>query len=783
MEYLLYMGLVVCLSVTQAQPNGFNMFNCTSMYAPHLGCEAYQGSTCDPVILKKEFPYLYTDGLEYPEKPSDFHVDISYKYYEGYFNASYPAFNLTIRPPITSSYKDVRGFEVTYMELIAGNTVVKCIIFNLTGQITTADKENEVTFRAEKVGPVSSRRDYLLRAYSLPKPATQYDTLDMSLSALIHTGPPFNATSPSSAEWTTVIIYRNFSRDIYFSFNSSPLRFNFERFDVSLYKVPDDKETSGPLVEKQVITVFDGEFKDLLPGWYRLKIVPEDPYFQDSRKCLCKDNRNNCATCTRTITAAIYIHEPSPTTPGPTPSTPGPTPSTREPSAIKVTTDPTGKIVGAVLGSFLGVILIVIIILFLIIYRRKQGGKQDPGPGKYVKELDKYQGQVNQNYVNNKKPAPTGPGLLKRQNVFLVNTEDHPKHLGVLKAFSNFLEKECLCNVTFAPDSKIDDKLQWIIRSMDMADFILVVHSSAAYLQYKSWTKNNGELCYQPLTKAGDIFVPALQQITDRMSRGKGVNKFLSIQFPYTADKFVIKELFRGNQYKIPTHLDEFLCHLHGLSHTQNRLEDLKLPVRVSIRLRHPGMNLIDAINEAAEYESMHSIEINTSGEKFDSGIGEEETRPIGTHNGVDFNSNGYSYENTVFSNGNYDYAIQGETNSNQLSPESPTTPQAYEYVDMQLNQGPQRQMLPKKRTEQEEMWSPPESLHEDLPAYLEVEGDNYSFQPHPPSQLGEEDVQSTQLRDEIHDINRRYMTKQFQQLLDINQEVDECESLGGMSV
>ncbi|XP_060078992.1 uncharacterized protein LOC132558440 [Ylistrum balloti] len=789
MKFLLYAGIVIQLCFVI---EGLRLFNCTSIHAPHIGCEVYllNKDECSPPNLETEFPHLYTDGLEYPEKPHDFHVDISYKYYPTYFNASYPCFNITIRPPITSSYKDVKGFEVTYMELIAGNTEVKCLIFNLTGKITTTDKENRVAFRAELVCPVSASSDYLLRAYSLPKPAAHYD-VDMSLSALIHAGPPFNTTAPSSAYWTTTIMYRNYSQEIYYSFQGPPLRFNFEHFIVSLYNVSDRKQTSGLLVQRQHITEYSGVFIDLLPGWYRIKILPEDPYYKDQSKCLCRDNWGSCVSCSRTMTAAIYIHEPPTTTPSPSitqkPATEKPSslkPATQEPSSRKE--DKTGKIIGAVVGSFLGVILIVILILFFIMYRRRLGGKQDPEPGKYVQGPYEYQGQINANFMNDEKPKATGntgPRLLKRQNVFLVNTEDHPKHLAVLKAFATFLQKECSCDVTFAPDCKIDDKPQWVLRSMEMADYILVVQSSAAYLQCKSLKQKKGELCYQPLTKVGDIFVPALQIITNCIGREKDVRKFLSVQFPYTPDKFVMKDLFPGKTYNIPTHLDEFLCCIHGLHNTQSKLEEYNLPVRVSIRLRPPGMNLIDAINEAADYESMLNLNQNSSTEKLDSGIGEDDTYSIGSHSGGIGNSNGpanHTFQNNAFPNSNYDYAFQDGNTPNQLSTESPTTPGDYEYVDVKINQGPQKQFFPTKRNELQNMWTAPDELSEDIPAYLEVEGGNFSFHPHPPSQLGEEDVQSTQLRDEIRDINTRYMTTQ---LRDSNPEVEECQSLGGMSV
>ncbi|XP_033745798.1 uncharacterized protein LOC117331291 isoform X2 [Pecten maximus] len=777
MDGLLYAGLLLLLQPTVI--TGYKHFNCTSINAPHIGCDVFHGSgnDCRPDILKTDFSNLYSDGLEYPEKPYDFNVNISYLYYSGHSNASYPAFNISIRPPMTSSYKDVRGFEITYMELIAGNTDVKCIIFNLTGQITKDDKENQVTFRAESVGPVPNRADFLLMAYSLPKPAAHYDK-DMSVGVSVHTGPPFNTTYPSADSWTTSITYRNFSQQIYFSFRSPPLRFNFQYFIVNLHRVPDDIETTGPVVERKNISEYSGVFTDLSPGWYRLKVYPDDLYFQDMKKCLCKDSYNDCSTCTRTITGAMYIHEPPSSTPSPR------TPTTQEPSALRLE-DTTGKVVGSVVGSFLGIILIAIIAFFCFMYRRKQGKKQDPEPGKYLPGQEK--GQINTNYVNDEKTATTGNqglGLLKRQKVFLVNTEDHPKHLGVLKSFTTFLEKECLCDVTFAPDSKIGDKSQWIARSMDLANFILVVHSSAAYLQYKSWKENKGELCYQPLTKAGDIFVPALQQITERLSRGKDVEKLISLQFPYTTDRFVIKNLFRGTVFNIPTHLDEFLCHIHGLKPSQGRLEELKLPVRVSIRLRPSGMNLIDAINEAKEYESMHKIRLSSSSEEFDSGLCVDEPGQMEfLYNGADCNSNeliAHTYDNTNNPNRHYDYAFQEGTAPNQLSPE-PQTTQSYEYVDMQINT-PQRKLFPKK-FEQKEMWCAPDSLSEDISAYLEFDGDNSLYQPHPPSYLGEEDVQSKQLRDEIYDINQRYMTKHGLQLLESSPEVEECQSLGGMSV
>lgn len=772
MEGLVYTGLLLLLPVITA----YTEFDCTSVNAPHIGCQVYHGTSndCRPDELQARFSHLYNDGLEYPEKPYDFTVDISYIHYPQYHDASYPAFNITVRPPITSSYKDVKGFEITYMELIAGNTEVKCIIFNLTGEITTTDKENKVAFTSELVGPVASGKDFFLMAYSLPKPAAHYDK-DMSIATMVHTGPPFNTTSPSAASWTAVISYRNFSREIYYSFQPPSSRFNFQYFIVSLYNVSDDKEIYGPLVGRKNTTEFSGVFTDLKSGWYRLKIFPEDIYFQDHEKCLCKNSRDLCVTCITTRTGAMYIHEPPSTTPSPT-TTHQPVLPTTKSSTSSELEDHTGKVVGIAIGSVLGVILIAIIVLFFIMYKRRIGKQNDPEPGKYLPGPDK--GEVNKNYINDEKVTPTG--LLRIQKVFLVNTEDHPKHLGVLKSFAAFLEKECCCDVTFAPDCKIEDKQQWIARSMDLADFIIVVHSSASYLQYKAWKENKGELCYQPLTKAGDIFVPSLQKITERLSRGKDVHKFVSIQFPYTPESFVFKNLFLGTVYNIPTHLDGFLCHLHGLKPPHDKLEELKLPVRVSIRLRPSGMNLIDAINAATEYENMHRKRRRTSSEKYDSGIGVEDVQCNGIQNGSDDNSNAQSspsYENTNRPNCHYDYAVHGGTPPNQLSP---LPLQEYEY--MQINQGPQRKVFP-KMFGQGEMWSAPDQLSEDIPGYLEFEGDDPSYQPHPPSYIGEDDIQSTQLRDEIYDMNKRYMTKQFLQHLESSVEVEECQSLGGMSV
>lgn len=377
----------------------------------------------------------------------------------------------------------------------------------------------------------------------------------------------------------------------------------------------------------------------------------------------------------------------------------------------------------------------------------------------------------------------SGHGLLKRKKVFLVNTEDHPKHLGVLKAFTHFLEKECRCDVTFAPNSTINDKLQWIIHSMDTADFILIVNSPAAYLQYKAWTNNKAEIFYQPLTKAGDIFGPALQQITDRIGRNRDVNKFISMQFPYTHDKFVIKELCLGTQYKIPTHLDEFLYHLHGLNRQQCKLEDVNLPLRTGIRLRPTGMILIDAINEAVSYEKSQTIQRNPSLDNFDSGIGEDEITPSGLHHGYGSNPAAQGnvpmsdvYQNTVSQGQVYDYAYQGQSSPNQMMQDD-----NHEYVDMQITPGPrpmsaQRQILLHKKAEEQlyEPWSAPDPLPGELPVYLEF---------HPPSHIGDEDVLSTHLRQEIHDINNRYMVKQVMEMLDSGQEVEECQSLGGMSV
>lgn len=308
--------ILISVAVLTEVAIGGASYDCTpSQSTSGLQCTAFLTGECSPVSLKQSYPHLYTDGGEFPERPRDFNVGISSVYYPSY-QTYYPFFNITIWPPQTSSYKDIRGFHVTYQELIAGNTNVKCIIFNLTGHITTDDRDNGVTFDIA-VGPVGTKSNYFLKAYSLPKPDPEYDA-DMYQHASVYTGMAHNDTYPTSGQWFTSITYKNYSQEIYFHFSSPPSRFNFVHYYAALHQLADPTETSGRIIQDKNITEFEGEFRKLSPGWYNVKIRPIDTFWQDHQKCLCKDKNHLCTSCVVTRTAALYIHPVPSTTLPPT---------------------------------------------------------------------------------------------------------------------------------------------------------------------------------------------------------------------------------------------------------------------------------------------------------------------------------------------------------------------------------------------------------------------------------------------------------------------------------
>ena len=346
----------------------------------------------------------------------------------------------------------------------------------------------------------------------------------------------------------------------------------------------------------------------------------------------------------------------------------------------------------------------------------------------------------------------------RKKRIFIVNTEDHPKHLGVLKTFANFLISECKCDVTFAPWCKIDNKLKWIMNSIDECDLTILVNSAAAYLQYEAWkTKTPGKY-YKPITRAGDIFIPAIEQITDRLARNVDISKFLTITFSYTKQNHVINDMCVGTQYRIPKDLDDFLCHIHGLDLKEKEMNLLNcnLPTARNIKRTKNGNDLLVAAEVCLQYESAAAVEqlqyrSDSSSDKFDSGFLDGVASPQDVH----------------LNQGEYDYAYR----ENDLNRENYVNQQypSELYVNPNNGIGPRvsRQSGGSNSSVgQEDMYED----YKDDGTYTEVVGGDF----HPPSCLGDDDVASHQLRQEILEINRNYMERKMDDRNYMERKMDE---------
>lgn len=364
---------------------------------------------------------------------------------------------------------------------------------------------------------------------------------------------------------------------------------------------------------------------------------------------------------------------------------------------------------------------------------------------------------------------------MRRPTVLLVSAEDHSDHVKAVGAFASFLDNQCHCKIIYAPwclHEYLDNKFRWVIGTIEKADFVIIVNSEMSYYQYHAWKDEEPHVwkSSEP-SQTSDIFISSINQITRRIISVSNHFKCIIVHFSYTKSKFSLDELCAGSEYLIPKHIHELMCQIHKMDgrtacyNNAGYFADL-------LDASHDGKYLMQCINKAAAFEQQNPNWFNDYYNcQYDSGISSptvscDETTNMKTLDQFQMNIN--LDEKDVHNH-------QGRQKTNNLN-RGVVPRQRSQEDNSAIGQMPQQdsaiqvsQFPPVLRTS-----DPYSNSSEEPPDYFEE-----------PSMVGDDDVTSHQLRQEILDLNNRMLASQFYDNygLVLSETEGEFQSLGGQSV
>ena len=350
----------------------------------------------------------------------------------------------------------------------------------------------------------------------------------------------------------------------------------------------------------------------------------------------------------------------------------------------------------------------------------------------------------------------------------MVYAEDHPAHVDVLKAFSKFLYDHCKCDVKFAPwcVSEVNqDKLRWIMRSFENADYVIVVNSLSAYHQFKA-----GKRLRSPHdSPLADLFYPAINQIHHRVCLNSDYGKLINVCFEYTKSEHFIEEICAGAQYRLLKHLQELLCHIHHINQQTTKMKDVGLAFVEDISVLPEGQKVVDAIKEAVKYEKSNprwfEMDFYDSGVECAENITAEDRKIIKS----EYERNLQSMRDDMPTEDSISKIIENQERGiwnipveNSVADIEPSM--AYTYTGESLD------------------------IADDITRSFNVAADDNTRSFMEPSLIDDyPDIRSDCLSDQMQEINKKYFDDSPQQIVyfrNTPQENDgECISLGGVSV
>ncbi|ESP00572.1 hypothetical protein LOTGIDRAFT_157849 [Lottia gigantea] len=516
-----------------------------------------------------------------------------------------PRLRLSWNLPISSNaVKNLKGFMVDGV-CVAGqscSTSDFCTMFQLTGAEFTSSDWN-VTFEYEKDLNISSTY-YHLKLFSLPRTLTDGRLVKHHYRNI--NGASNNGPTKDSIKWTT-------STKLQFNDNNVTLSFNYPGFSFTHFEIGlKNPKTSGLIQSKDFVRVQNSPhaevtFYNIPTGQYILDIEPKDQHRNDDDNCQCyvidAMNEKYCEMrCGSVLTPQFNVTAPDvPTTTSSPTSTStsdrdldetSPSPESSEtPNGLPGITGPNiGEVnkskdndpltIGLAVGLTIIFALGTAALLYYMLKCRK-GGDDDPASLQEKSSFDQFR-----------------EAAIREKTVFVLSADDHAHHLDVVKQLVIFLKDKCQCRVIYPPweikQIGSDSWRGWLHKSLDKADYVLVVNSEVSYKLLKA-SISNESYNYKVLTDSANLFPEVLAEIlkenrqlenvhkgVSRTTAAMGTNggnrldtdKFLTVSFYYTPKEFYLSD-FRIN-FELLQQLPNLIRYIHQLQANSYIPLDLK---------------------------------------------------------------------------------------------------------------------------------------------------------------------------------------------------------------
>ncbi|KAK6176977.1 hypothetical protein SNE40_015174 [Patella caerulea] len=198
---------------------------------------------------------------------------------------------------------------------------------------------------------------------------------------------------------------------------------------------------------------------------------------------------------------------------------------------------------------------------------------------------------------------------LRKKSILILNAEDHSQHVECVKQFVFFLQDVCHCLPVYPPFclpeiSQLHFK-DWMLKTLDQVDYILIINSEAAFKIMKADCKHESYK-YHTITSTGHLFKDFVKQVLKESKQMETLERYIQVSFEYTSSSHFILGIPSLHCYKIPQQTSALVEYIHR----QATNADPGINPLLAKPLDHfePGRNLKDAINKAAKYERSHVI-------------------------------------------------------------------------------------------------------------------------------------------------------------------------------
>ncbi|XP_046555645.1 uncharacterized protein LOC124264908 [Haliotis rubra] len=624
---------------------------------------------------------------------------------------SYSQVVITWTPPATASgFKNLKGFYVKIQRVIAGYPMPVCRVFDFSQNIFSSE-DYKLTFRKKMLGFEGGINHlYHLMLYTLPiASASKWQSQFFKLQS-----PDVN----SPGWWTAAVSYTNIYPSVPAAitarFSLAPKEFNFtnyiftlmgerdtfnflERCEISIFQAStcQGKTYDKPAANATSITI---TFTVTVVDVYRIRMEPDDPYWNDPNRCLCYEKTSSivrsCVRCILTVTGDIAVRGgsqdessttmPRTTEPGASPTAPtgttGTTTGTQDSHSVSpstaaadfLTSEDVITVVAALAGGLVGIVCVSLVVVLLWRKHRSAGNNFEVNtkPG--------------QNYLNQQNHSHAHPV----KKVYLLYAEDHKDHINVITNLAIYLKDHCKCEVFFLPwfrgTIQTTGVYQWIMTHIDQSDYVILISSEAAYNLFDTRSTST---TYRADDEGpeGDTFSPAMTHVMAKSAEPGFFKKTILVYFEYTNEDFVLKEISPGLQYKLPKHFKELMCHIHEV----NAMNRRQIEGMDNLQATTGGRNVLEAVTKAKHFETSDPDWFCKRFQRQDSAYGSQhedevedsvswKQRPV-------YANEGYDHDDEVKSAVTYNTAYATAHLEDMAAPSEVPTDTSTNFINMQL--------------------------------------------------------------------------------------------------